>query len=337
MLDPNIPYRDETIALLRKIVTEKQETGKEPANSLLRLKQLRGGVPYLYLYRNIFPTVRASKIIIEYDRQIAPVVEIPVIEENVVSVTDSIEAWDGGFPTSEKPSEPTPSTTPFRGSGGFYMDIRTNMLYDALLLPNIGVEFYLGKNLTLGANWMYGWWSKNISHFYWRAYGAEIFGRWWFGRKAHQKPLTGLHLGVYGQYYMYDFELGGKGEMGGKPEDNLWAQGLYGAGVEFGYSLPVSKRLNIDFSLGIGYSGGTYHKYIPIDTHYVWQGTYHRNYIGPTKLEIALVWLIGHNNTNKRYASKVGMHPGASDSDNLVGTRYIASPESTQRKEVAND
>lgn len=231
----------------------------------------------------------------------------------------------------------TNSITDVVGKKPFYMDIRTNMLYDAVLLPNIGAEFYLGKNFTIGANWMYGWWSKNISHFYWRAYGAEIFGRWWFGRKAHQKPLTGLHLGVYGQYYMYDFELGGKGEMGGKPEDNLWAQGLYGAGVEFGYSLPVSKRLNIDFSLGIGYSGGTYHKYIPIDTHYVWQGTYHRNYIGPTKLEIALVWLIGHNNTNKRYASKVGMHPGASDSDNLVGTRYIASPESTQRKEVAND
>lgn len=27
----------------------------------------------------------------------------------------------------------------------FYMDIRTNMIYDALLIPNVGVEFDLGK------------------------------------------------------------------------------------------------------------------------------------------------------------------------------------------------
>lgn len=147
---------------------------------------------------------------------------------------------------------------------------------------------------------MYGWWSRNVSHFYWRAYGGELFARWWFGKLAHRKPLTGFHAGIYAQYYMYDFELGGKGEMAGKPEDNLWNQGMYGGSVEFGFSFPIKKRLNIDLTLGIGYSGGEYHKYIPIDTHYVWQGTYRRNYVGPTKAEVALVWLIGPGNTNEK-------------------------------------
>lgn len=31
----------------------------------------------------------------------------------------------------------------------FYMDIRTNMIYDALLIPNVGVEFDLGKRWTV--------------------------------------------------------------------------------------------------------------------------------------------------------------------------------------------
>lgn len=32
----------------------------------------------------------------------------------------------------------------------FYMGLKTNLVYDALLVPNIGVEFALGKGWTLG-------------------------------------------------------------------------------------------------------------------------------------------------------------------------------------------
>lgn len=51
----------------------------------------------------------------------------------------------------------------------FYMAIRTNMIYDALLIPNVGMEFYLGKKWTVAANAMYGWWNNDRSHWYWRA------------------------------------------------------------------------------------------------------------------------------------------------------------------------
>lgn len=34
----------------------------------------------------------------------------------------------------------------------FNMDIRTNIIYDALLIPNVGVEFDLGKRWTVAAN-----------------------------------------------------------------------------------------------------------------------------------------------------------------------------------------
>lgn len=35
-----------------------------------------------------------------------------------------------------------------------YMAIRTNMIYDALLIPNLGVEFDLVKRWTVAANAM---------------------------------------------------------------------------------------------------------------------------------------------------------------------------------------
>ncbi len=59
--------------------------------------------------------------------------------------------------------------------------------------------------------------------------------------------------------------------------------GSYGGGVAYGYSLPVGHRFNVDFTLGIGYLGGSYKEYIPLDGHYVWQTTKNRRWFGPTK------------------------------------------------------
>lgn len=61
--------------------------------------------------------------------------------------------------------------------------------------------------------------------------------------------------------------------MGGEPGGMLWDKTNYAAGVEYGYSLPIANRLNIDFTLGVGYWGGKYYEYVPLDSHYVWQAT----------------------------------------------------------------
>ena len=89
----------------------------------------------------------------------------------------------------------------------------------------------------------------------------------------------------------YDFELGGRGYLGDK-----WS---YAAGLSYGYSHPIGRRLNIDFTLGLGYLWGEYKEYIPIDNCYVWQATKQRSWIGPTKAEISLVWQLGRGNENK--------------------------------------
>ena len=57
----------------------------------------------------------------------------------------------------------------------------------------------------------------------------------------------------------------------------------YATSVGIDYSLPISRRLNLDFTLGVGYWGGEYHEYIPSDGHYVWQSTKQRHWFGPTK------------------------------------------------------
>lgn len=177
----------------------------------------------------------------------------------------------------------------------FYMALKTNLLYDAALAPNVGAEFHLGSGWSLGGNWMYAWWKSDKRHDYWRIYGGELDIRKYFGTAARKKPLTGHHLGLYAQMLTYDFELGGTG---------ILSKLSYGVGLEYGYSLPVGRRLNLDFGIGVGYLGGEYKKYIPEDNCYVWQSTNRRHWLGPTKAEISLVWLIGRGNYNENKRSK---------------------------------
>ena len=45
---------------------------------------------------------------------------------------------------------------------------------------------------------------------------------------------------------------------------------------------------------------GDYLEYVPEGRRYVWQATKRHSWVGPTKAEISLVWLIGRGNYNDR-------------------------------------
>ncbi|MDE6578258.1 MAG: DUF3575 domain-containing protein, partial [Muribaculaceae bacterium] len=240
--DKNVPHREEVITELNDILASINAGNPDTNENLSRIKRIAGGVPYRYMYSRFFPTLRTSTLYIGYQ----PLFDTIPQPDFQPSITTSLYEY-----AIEQPL-PLPEST-MNVCKPFYMDIKTNLLYDALLLPNIGVDFYVGKNLSVGANWVYGWWDKDSTHRYWRAYGGDLNFRWWFGRRAYEKPLTGHHLGVFAGVVTYDFEFGGKGYMGGLPDENLWHRCNFISGVEYGYSLPVTRRLNIDFSLAIGY------------------------------------------------------------------------------------
>lgn len=283
--DPEVPAKTEVIALLDKIISSYSPDAPGDTKIISELHALQGGMPYEYLYSNIYPLLRESRVIVEYQHARLPLPYIPAAEYDPqpFAVTQPAALAEITLPGQRKP---------------IYADIRTNLLYDAFALPNIGAELYLGKNISVVANWMYGWWDINRRHYYWRAYGGDLGLRWWFGKKAHDKPLTGNHIGVYAGAVTYDFEFGGTGYMGGVPHGTLWDRCNFVGGVEYGYSLPIAHRLNLDFTIGFGYLGGKYIKYEPKGNIYMWKSTRHIKWFGPTKAEVSLVWLIGHGNHN---------------------------------------
>ncbi len=170
--------------------------------------------------------------------------------------------------------------------------LTTNLLYDAALTPNLGIGIYLGKRVTLFADWMHAWWSNRDRRRYWRLYGGDVEVRYQLGGGRSCNPFSGHRVGVYASILTYDFQFGRSrtGVMGDKFN--------YAAGVSYGYSLPLARRFSLDFSIGIGYMWGRYKKQHLEDDHDVWQSTHTRRWFGPTRAEVGLSWLIGAGNIN---------------------------------------
>ena len=309
----DMPYRDEVLEILRNTPVWVIRDGKVVDSRNRQLGMLRGGRAWRYMEEYFFPELRSAGV------RLVCEMECPASASQPEPAPQP-EPEPEPEPEPDPEPEPEPESEPVVESASvpveipvqpespackpFYMSLKTNLLYDAALVSNIGAEFYLGKGWSVGANWMYAWWNSNKRHNYWRIYGGELDIRKYFGRRAQTKPLTGHHLGIYGQAFTYDFETGHKGYIGGKPGGTLWDKLNYAIGVEYGYSLPISRRLNLDFTLGVGYWGGEYHEYIPSDGHYVWQSTKQRHWFGPTKAEVSLIWLIGRGNYNEKKGGK---------------------------------
>lgn len=176
--------------------------------------------------------------------------------------------------------------------------LKTNLLYDAVLVPNLSVEVNCYNNLTVYLDMMYAGWSFPNRHIYWDLYGLQLGARKYFGKISRERAFSGHHVGVYSQALAYDMQAGNLGQQ--TPGLNM------GVGVDYGYSFPIASGLNLDLEIGLGYLGGKYYEYVVQDTHNTWRGTVKRAWMGPTKLGASLVWLIKKPNkiANKRKSRK---------------------------------
>lgn len=172
--------------------------------------------------------------------------------------------------------------------------LSTNLLYDAMLTPNIGAGISVSDRVILLADWMYARWNNHDRRLYWRIYGGDVEVRYRIGARREGSPLGGHYIGAYGSMACYDFQAG-RSHTG--VLSDFWN---YAAGVSYTYSLPVSTHFNIDFNLGIGYLWGRYKKHTPIDDCDVWLSTHRLGWFGPTRAGVSLVWLIGNRVKNSR-------------------------------------
>ena len=188
-------------------------------------------------------------------------------------------------------------------AGGYSVDeydkktilaLKSNLLYDALTLINGSVEVPIGDKFSALAYSQFPWWrwgeSKNETCIRFLSLGTEA--RWWFAprpqpataKRQERDRLVGHFAGVYAESGMWDFQF----------KRNMCRQGeFWSVGVSYGYAMPISRHLNLEFSLSVGYASIPYRGYTPSEDYEVlWIdkdkiGTW--SYFGPTKLQVSLV------------------------------------------------
>jgi hypothetical protein len=165
--------------------------------------------------------------------------------------------------------------------------LKTNLLYGAAALtPNIAAEIALSPRTTIELSYSNNPWSwkakmpsnKKLLH---GIVSAEY--RYWLCER-----FNGHFLGVNALYSEYN--VSGRDIPSMFEKEFRYQGNAYGAGVTYGYSLPVAKRWNVEFTAGLGVIKMDYDRYscLTCDTNAVPAS---KTWFGPTNLGVNLVFL----------------------------------------------
>jgi hypothetical protein len=169
----------------------------------------------------------------------------------------------------------------------YHFVVKTNLLFDAALLPNLALEFPLPGGWSVEAEAQWAWWNTHDSRrYFYRIQSLGLEARRWWGNPREQ-PLNGHYLGVYLLGGTYDVRLG--------KEKGYQSDFSFSAGVSYGYSFHLSQRWNLELGISAGYLGGKYYRYHfdPVYDRYPWESTHRLYYFGLTKAKVSLVYRIG--------------------------------------------
>ncbi len=165
--------------------------------------------------------------------------------------------------------------------------LKTNLIYDLALLPNIEVEWRFNPRWSLALEGGVAWWGRYSRQHSYRLAMVSPEAKFWF---RPRRPWHGLYAGVFAGAGLYDLEKPGKGYRG---------EGAM-AGISVGYMWPISRCLSLEAAIGGGYLFTRYKEYVPLSGHHVYQRTKDLNYFGPLKVKFSLVWRLWDKNRSAR-------------------------------------
>ena len=164
--------------------------------------------------------------------------------------------------------------------------VKTNLLYLGTGTPNLSVEFGVAPRWTVELAAGLNPWDLNGRRGGIRHGLVQPEVRHWFCQRF-ERHFVGLH-GLYGRYRVGDVDLAPFGaDLTGK----RYAGWGVGAGVSYGYHLPMGKRWGWEFTLGVGYIYLDYDRYAcgQCDT---FLGRTAKHYFGPTKAGVSLIYML---------------------------------------------
>lgn len=163
--------------------------------------------------------------------------------------------------------------------------VRTNVLYDAMLLPTLGVEWRVNRDLGVKLDGSLSWWGGEHGKVQ-KIWMLSPEVRWYLLR---DKRFYAGVSGNYGEYNVYKYMLGGV-----LSKDTGYQGKCWNVGLTLGYQLYLSRTFSVDFNLGLGYTRSEYDSYGVTDGVRVYKERNNsKHFWGPTQAGISLVWTIG--------------------------------------------
>ncbi len=157
-----------------------------------------------------------------------------------------------------------------------YIALKSNVPFQALSIHNLAVEVQVHKQVTVDFPVMWSISDIEREHAV-RGIAFQPEGRWWL-----KKAGVGHFFGVHAHAAWFNL----------KWEDNRYQTGkrpLLGAGISYGYKLPLSAHWGAEFNIGAGYANMKYDTFYNIENG-AQLDTRIRHYWGITRAGISLVY-----------------------------------------------
>lgn len=285
--DENIPHREEVLMIMDKV------TDNEKRKKLL--KYLNGGRTYNYIVRNILPELRNAAVCMVWMKQaderlfVSRETTTPLLIEEVQGVVDKKflsehDNYKVFFPTTT----PSPSSIRRGTKKQPFLALKTNMLFDLAMMPNVEVEIPVCKRWSVNSELMFPWWLFDGDKYCLQIFSGGLEGRYWLGNRKKREVLTGHFAGLYAGGGKYDLQWKENGYQG---------EFFIAAGISYGYAKRIARNLHLEFNIGVGLLRTTYSHYHANDNYQtlLWQSNGRYTWFGPTKAKISLVWMLNHS------------------------------------------
>lgn len=167
--------------------------------------------------------------------------------------------------------------------------IKTNLISDGFLSPNLGVEIGLARHWSLDLTGQVCFWDVNRHK--WRHWMAQPEARYWFC-----DHFAGHFLGFHAIGGQYNFgNIHNNITFLGSRFKNLtdyryqgWAAG---AGFAYGYAWVLGKHWNLEAEIGIGWMYTRFDKFNCQSCGKKIESNKVHNYVGPTKVALNLEYI----------------------------------------------
>lgn len=178
----------------------------------------------------------------------------------------------------------------FMGAKAQKVAVKTNLLSDGLLNPNVAVEIALAPKWTVDLSGQFNLWKLSHDR-QWRHWAAQPEVRYWFCDRF-SGHFVGAHL-LGGQYNIggLDIPMSFLGTDFHKLKDTRYQGWFAGAGIAYGYAWAIHEHWNIEGEIGLGWTYTRYDRFRCVGCGKKIEVDRPHNYFGPTKVAVNLEYV----------------------------------------------